>query len=217
MSGFLFLIVIDWIMRRTVCKGKNGIRWRLTTKLDDLDFADDIALLSSSRNQMQEKTSRMDREAKRVGLKINLDKTKVIRINAKNQVPISIVGKNIKEVEEFTYLGGKVNKEGGGMEDLQNRLSKQMPPEDSLHTLARSHHHQRVTSQSGNVTSESGSKEKKMKAHWPHSKAGQSERYKDGVKLETGGKKKEGRPKTTWRRTVEREMKEGGWGSWEEV
>lgn len=66
----------------------------------------------------------MDREAKRVGLKINLDKTNVIQINAKNQAPISIVGKNIKEVEEFTYLGAKVNKEGGGMEDLQNRLSK---------------------------------------------------------------------------------------------
>ena len=64
MSGFLFLMVMDWIMRRTVGKGENGIRWRLTTKLDDLDFADDVALLSSSRNQMQEKTSRMDMEAK---------------------------------------------------------------------------------------------------------------------------------------------------------
>ena len=71
MSGFLFLMVMDWIMRRTVGKGENGIRWRLTTKLDDLDFADDVALLSSSRNQMQEKTSRMDMEAKRFGLKIN--------------------------------------------------------------------------------------------------------------------------------------------------
>ena len=64
----------------------------------------------------------MDMEAKRVGLKINLDKTNVIRINAKNQAPISIVGKDIKEVEEFTYLGAKANKEGGGMEDSQNRL-----------------------------------------------------------------------------------------------
>ena len=34
------------------------------------------------------------------------------------------MGKDIKEVEEFTYLGAKVNKDGGGMEDLQNRLSK---------------------------------------------------------------------------------------------
>ena len=69
MSGFLFLMVIDWIKRRTVGKGENGIRCRLTTKLDDLDFADDVALLSSSRNQMQRKTSRMDMEVKRVGLK----------------------------------------------------------------------------------------------------------------------------------------------------
>ena len=46
------------------------------------------------------------------------------RLDAKNQAPIRIVGKKIKEIEEFTYLGAKVNKEGGGMEDLQNRLSK---------------------------------------------------------------------------------------------
>ena len=41
----------------------------------------------------------------------------------------------------------------------------------------------------------SGSKEKKMEVHWPHYKAGQNERYKDGVRLETGGKKKEGETK----------------------
>ena len=94
MSGFPFLMVMDWIMRRilrrTVGRGENGIRWRLTTRLNDLDFVDDVALLSSSRNQMQEKTSRMDMEAKWVALKINLDKTNAIRINAKNQAPISI-------------------------------------------------------------------------------------------------------------------------------
>ena len=45
MSGFLFLIVMDWVMRRTVGHGENGVRWKLTSKLDDLDFADDVALL----------------------------------------------------------------------------------------------------------------------------------------------------------------------------
>ena len=47
MSGFLFLIVIDWVIKRTVENSKNGIRWKLTRILDDLDFADDLALLSS--------------------------------------------------------------------------------------------------------------------------------------------------------------------------
>ena len=31
------------------------------------------------------------------------------------------------------------------------------------------------------------------------------------------GKQKRGRPKTTWRRTVEKERNEIGWRSWEEV
>ena len=38
MSGFLFLIVIDCVMRRAVGGGENGIRWKFTSKLDDLDF-----------------------------------------------------------------------------------------------------------------------------------------------------------------------------------
>jgi len=56
MSGFLFLLVIDWIMRETVKNGENGIRWKFTSKLDDLDFADDIALLSSTKQHIQMKT-----------------------------------------------------------------------------------------------------------------------------------------------------------------
>ncbi len=27
MSGFLFLLVIDWVMQQTVTAGRNGIRW----------------------------------------------------------------------------------------------------------------------------------------------------------------------------------------------
>ena len=38
MSGFLVLIVMDWVMRRAVGGGENGIRWKFTSKLDDLDF-----------------------------------------------------------------------------------------------------------------------------------------------------------------------------------
>ena len=38
MSGFLFLLV-NWVMTR----------WKCTSKLEDLDFADDVALISSTR------------------------------------------------------------------------------------------------------------------------------------------------------------------------
>ena len=125
MSGFLFLIVVDWVMRKSVGHGEHGIRWTFTSKLDDQDFADDILLLSSTRQQMQNKTKRTDEESKRVGLKIGLEKTKVMKVNAKNQEGITINGlDNTEEVEAFTYLGAKMCKEGGGVNDLKNRLSK---------------------------------------------------------------------------------------------
>ena len=40
MSGFLFLLIIDWIMRRTVDGQRTGIRWRMTDTLEDLDYTE---------------------------------------------------------------------------------------------------------------------------------------------------------------------------------
>ena len=44
-SPFLFLPGIHWVMKNVVNKGRRGIRWTLTNLLEDLDLADDIALL----------------------------------------------------------------------------------------------------------------------------------------------------------------------------
>ena len=43
--NILFLVAIDWIMRRTMADRHRGTRWTLISKLEDLDFADDIAAL----------------------------------------------------------------------------------------------------------------------------------------------------------------------------
>ena len=45
LSPTLFLLVIDWITRQTFNKPR-GIQWTMTRRLEDLDFADDLALLS---------------------------------------------------------------------------------------------------------------------------------------------------------------------------
>ena len=48
LSPFLFILAIDWIMK-TEAKGKiNGIQGKNETQLDDLDFADDLALMYHS-------------------------------------------------------------------------------------------------------------------------------------------------------------------------
>ena len=61
LSPFLLILDIDWIMK-TETKGKgNGMQWTLLTQLDDLDFADDIALMFHSHRQMQHKTTYLAR------------------------------------------------------------------------------------------------------------------------------------------------------------
>lgn len=42
MSGLLYLLVVYWLMRKALQEGNTGIRWKLITELEDLDFADDI-------------------------------------------------------------------------------------------------------------------------------------------------------------------------------
>ena len=44
-------------MKNSTAQRRNGIQWTLWSQLDDLDFADDLALLSHTYQQMQEKTS----------------------------------------------------------------------------------------------------------------------------------------------------------------
>ena len=80
MSGFIFVLIMEWIMRRTNNR-KLGLRRKLISVLEDLDYADDVALLSSSFADLQEKTDRLVATAIVVGLKINPRKTRTLRMN----------------------------------------------------------------------------------------------------------------------------------------
>lgn len=70
LSPFLFLSVIDRITRTKTSDRNIGIQWSLLTQLNDLDFADDLALISHNLSQMQDKTRLMKTSAG-TGLKIN--------------------------------------------------------------------------------------------------------------------------------------------------
>lgn len=66
-------------MRKTGADKKRGIQWNFTAVLEDLDFADNIALLSSKCNDLYEKTERLREEAGRTDLKLNARKFKTLR------------------------------------------------------------------------------------------------------------------------------------------
>ena len=123
MSGFLFLLTIDWVMRKTTEDARTGIRWDFTTLLEDLDFADDIALLSSTMNHLQQKTTRLEENAQKVGLKLNDQKCKVMKANSKSDCKLKVRQKEVEEVDKFTYLGANVSKDGGTTADIKKRIA----------------------------------------------------------------------------------------------
>ena len=55
LSPFLFCLGIDWIMKETALGDKGGIKWTFTETLDDLEFADDISLLSHRQKSHRQK------------------------------------------------------------------------------------------------------------------------------------------------------------------
>ena len=125
MSGFLFLLAIDWIMCETTKQPNTGIRWRFMDQLEDLVFADDIALISTTQNQMQKQTDKLAEASQRIGLNISKTKTQVMRLNCKNTEPIKFQnGDTIKETKDFTYIGAVVSIEEGCDKDMDSRLSK---------------------------------------------------------------------------------------------
>ena len=96
----------------------------LTTQLEDLDFADDICLISHRLSDMQSKTEELSTTAQKIGLKASKTMTKYTRMNSRTNELIKQQGENTEEVEEFTYLGSKMTADGSSEREINARLSK---------------------------------------------------------------------------------------------
>jgi len=85
---------------------------------------DDIALISSTRGQIQQKVGSLGTNSKGTGLKINSEKTKLLRLNTSNTERVQVEGQDIEEVQSFVYLDANVSNEGGAEDDIKARLGK---------------------------------------------------------------------------------------------
>ena len=98
LSPVLFIVVVDWIMRRVI-EDDDGI---------NLTYVDDIALLSKDISNMNRMTNQIERETGKVGLEVNKRKTKVMVVQPREDVRKELAGEVIDEVDWFEYLGSVV-------------------------------------------------------------------------------------------------------------
>ncbi|VDO51574.1 unnamed protein product [Schistosoma margrebowiei] len=111
-------------MKTSTPEGMHGIQWIARMQLDDLDFADDLALLSHTQQQMQEKTTGVAATPEAVGLNIHNGKSKILRYNTACTNRITIDGEDLEEVKFFTYLSSIIDEHGGSDADVKARFGK---------------------------------------------------------------------------------------------
>ena len=78
---------------------------------------------------MQEKTNKLYQTGMQVGLKISFMKSKVVRINCKDEghialTDISLISCRTRRVEKFTSLGTPVAKVGGSSTGVTERINR---------------------------------------------------------------------------------------------
>ena len=272
LSPFLFCLTIDWIMKRTYIGVKSGIIWTFTESLGDLDFADDISLLAHSHRDIHSKTEKLVRNAAKVGLHVNKDKTKTMRNNCQTADPVKLGEQDIEDVTEFTYLGAKVTKDGNTEAEIKTSINKARGAFAALKNISKMKMISKKTkirifksnvlsvllyaAESWKVTKgichmlevfQNKCLRRILHIFWPNNITNAELHDRTGmlpISLEVkkrrwrwighvnrmppttipriamrwtpAGSRRRGRPKETWRRSVEREMKALGW-SWGQV
>ena len=106
LAPFLFIIIINFIMKQS--EGTQGFITapRRSSRyprelINDLDFADDIALFENSLKEAQVQQKRTAAEAKKIGLVINTKKTEFMK-------NLTLNNEDIKLANDFIYLGSKM-------------------------------------------------------------------------------------------------------------
>ncbi|KAJ8351146.1 hypothetical protein SKAU_G00226220 [Synaphobranchus kaupii] len=119
LAPFLFIIVLDYALRQAIEGREKDLGFTITPRrsgrfpaivLTDLDYADDISLISDRVEKAQELLTRVERECAKVGLRLNAKKTEVIAYNTPDHLPLRTTGDTaLREVSDFKYLGSWVN------------------------------------------------------------------------------------------------------------
>src|SRR5678816_3500869 len=97
------------VTRDSVRMMENGREWRVSYLL----YEDDLVLCGESEENLRGLVERFGRVCKRRGLKVNVDKSKVMVVSEDSSwCKVMLDGEQLEQVSEFKYLGYILNEKG---------------------------------------------------------------------------------------------------------
>ena len=112
-NSFLFTIVLDTISEEC----RNGLPWELL-------FADDLAIIADSEEDLQRRWLKWQVGMESKGLKVKTGKTEVM-VSGRNGAKVNIKdkeGRELNQVDQFKYLGVTFSEEGGSETAVRARV-----------------------------------------------------------------------------------------------
>lgn len=123
LASLLFNIVLEKAVRSSNVDVNNTI-YRKSVQV--LAYADDIDIVTRSVRQLNETFTELQREAAKLGLKVNEDKTKYMRASTNSPPTMQTIQLNeshFQVVDSFTYLGSLVNGTNVIGEEVRRRVT----------------------------------------------------------------------------------------------
>ena len=121
MSATLFNLALHSAMDRIADNGHIVYKMRQVCA-----YADDITLIARNEKELRELFMEMDIEARRIGLEVNIEKTKYMMVTGKderrNKNNLIIDRTEFEKVESFIYLGTEINSKNVVSQEIQKRL-----------------------------------------------------------------------------------------------
>ncbi|KAK9401986.1 Reverse transcriptase domain-containing protein [Crotalus adamanteus] len=88
--------------------------------INNLRYADDTTLMAESEEELKSLLMRVKKESAKVGLKLNIKKTKIMASGPLNSWQID--GEEMEVVTDFIFLGSKITSDGDCSQEIKRRL-----------------------------------------------------------------------------------------------
>ena len=89
--------------------------------INNLRYADDTTLMAESEEELKSPLMKVKEESEKVGLKLNIQKTKVM---VSGPIPSwEIDGETVETVSDFIFLGSKITADGDCSHEIKNAYS----------------------------------------------------------------------------------------------